>query len=108
MDDHNEVESWSYMWSYFFMKTTSISLSEAKVHLSAWSRRVEAGENIVVLKHNRPAFVIAPLPVVETRSVKKPGLAKGMIRMAADFDGTPESVIREFEDLTYNRSETVK
>ncbi len=69
------------------------------MHLSAWSQRVEAGENIVVMKHNRPAFVIAPLPAVETRKIKKPGLRKGKIRMAADFDKTPESVISAFEGL---------
>jgi antitoxin (DNA-binding transcriptional repressor) of toxin-antitoxin stability system len=81
------------------MKMTSIKLSEAKVHLSAWSRRVEAGENIVVLKHNRPAFVMAPLPAGEISHPKKPGLVKGRIRMAKDFDRTPESVIRAFEGV---------
>lgn len=79
------------------MNMTSIKLSDAKAHLSAWSRRVEAGESFVVLKHNRPAFVIAPLHASETHRIKKPGLAKGRIRMSADFDTTPESVIREFE-----------
>lgn len=79
------------------MKTTTISLSDAKVHLSAWSRRVESGESVVVMKHNRPSFVLAPLRDVETASVKKPGQAKGKIRMAGDFSETPESVIAVFE-----------
>ena len=86
------------------MKTTSTSLSEAKVHLSSWSRRVEAGETIVVCKHNRPAFVMAPLPTASQAHPKKPGLAKGKIRMATDFDRTPESVIEDFEGNASQRS----
>ena len=51
----------------------------------------------MVLNHSRPAFVMSPVPCAQRPHPKKPGLAKGKIHMAADFDRTPESVIRAFE-----------
>ena len=74
------------------MKITTVKFSDAKAHLLSWSRRAGAGETVVVLKHNRQAFLIAPLTTEAVGQVKKPGLAKGKIRMAKDFDRTPESV----------------
>ncbi len=76
---------------------TSIPFAEAKAHLSDLARRAEAGEAILVLKHNRPAFIIAPVPHSAAPSPKKPGIAKGRIRLAADFDRTPADVIRQFK-----------
>lgn len=76
---------------------TTTGISEAKAHLSLLGRRAAAGESTLVLKHRRPAFVIAPVPAVFKARVKKPGLAKGKIRMAADFDVTPNDVIANFE-----------
>lgn len=85
------------MWSYIGMKETLIAFSEAKAHLSAYARRAEAGQSTLVMKTHRPAFVIAPLPTEKRARVKKPGLAKGQIRMAPDFDQTPKEVIDGFE-----------
>ena len=52
----------------------------------------------VVLKHNRSAFLITPVPQSGMARTKTPGLARGRIHMASDFDATPEDVIRAFED----------
>jgi antitoxin (DNA-binding transcriptional repressor) of toxin-antitoxin stability system len=79
------------------MDMTTTDLSEAKAHLSLYGRRAEAGESTLVLKHRRPAFVIAPVPVVLRVRIKKPGLVKGKIQMAADFDHTPADLIAAFE-----------
>ncbi|MEK7994244.1 MAG: type II toxin-antitoxin system prevent-host-death family antitoxin [Planctomycetota bacterium] len=79
------------------MKTTTINLSEAKANLSACARRAEAGEVLTVLKHHRPVFVIAPAPAARKAQEKRPGLAEGRIRLAPDFDRTPDAVIRAFE-----------
>ena len=79
------------------MKVTSIPFTEAKAGLSRYGRMAEAGQTIIVSKHNRSAFVIAPVPKAEMAREKKPGLARGRIHMAADFDVTPEDVIRDFE-----------
>lgn len=76
---------------------TTTDLTEAKAHLSLYGRRAEDGETTLVLKHRRPAFVIAPVPVMFKARIKKPGLVRGKIRMAADFDITPDDVIATFE-----------
>lgn len=75
---------------------TTTDLTEAKSPLSLFGRHAEAGESPFVLKHRRPAFVIAPLPAMAKARVKKPGLAKGRIQVAVDVDNAPEEVIKAF------------
>ncbi len=79
------------------MKAISIPLTEAKAHLSEYGRLAEGGQITVVLKHQRPAFVIAPAPRGSEARLKRPGLALGKIHMAFDFDTTPEEVVKAFE-----------
>lgn len=79
------------------MKTISIPLTKAKARLSEYGRLAEEGQITIVLKHQRPAFIIAPAPRRFEARPKRPGLACGEIRMAADFDATPEEVINTFE-----------
>jgi antitoxin (DNA-binding transcriptional repressor) of toxin-antitoxin stability system len=79
------------------MKKTIITFSEAKAHLSEYGRRAQDGQATLVLKHRRPAFLIAPAPADTQRRTKTPGLARGRIHMTADFDVTPDAVINAFE-----------
>ncbi len=79
------------------MKATCISFTEAKTHLSRYGRLAEEGQTTLVCKHNRSAFLIAPVPASGRAHPKKPGLVRDRIRMADDFDATPEDVIRDFE-----------
>lgn len=79
------------------MTTTTIPFSEAKTHLSKYARRAEAGQGTLVLKHHRPAFVIMPVPGGVAGRTKHPGMARGRIRMAADFDATSVEILDAFE-----------
>ena len=79
------------------MTTTTIPFSEAKTHLSKYARRAEAGQGTLVLKHHRPAFVIMPVPGDAAGREKHPGVARGRIRMASDFDATPGEILDVFE-----------
>ena len=79
------------------MTTTTIPFSEAKTHLSRYARQAGVGQSILVLKHHRPAFVIAPPPPGTVEKTQRPGLARGRIHMAPDFDATPGDVIDAFE-----------
>jgi antitoxin (DNA-binding transcriptional repressor) of toxin-antitoxin stability system len=79
------------------MEAVTITFSEAKARLSLCGRRAQEGTTTTVLKHRRPAFVIAPVPVPHQHRPKKWGLAQGKIRMAPDFDPTPADVIAAFE-----------
>jgi antitoxin (DNA-binding transcriptional repressor) of toxin-antitoxin stability system len=87
----------SEFWSDYAMKMTTIAFTEAKAHLSEYGRRAETGEVTLVLKHRHPSFVIGPAPQTAQTRAKFPGLARGRIHMAPDFDVTPEDVINAFE-----------
>lgn len=70
---------------------SEIGLREAKAHLSELIDRVEDGETLTLTRHGKPVARI--VPVVERR----PGLLKGRIGMAADFDATPDWLTAAFE-----------
>ena len=79
------------------MKMTSVPFAEAKAHLSKYGRLAEEGQTTLVLKHRRSAFLIAPVPPAERARPKRPGLLRGRIHLAPDFDETPADVIDVFE-----------
>ena len=99
-EDHYLLDKGSLIWSYYTMKVTAIPFTEAKAHLSRYGRLAEEGQTTLVLKHHRSAFQITPVPSVSKAKSKTPGLARGQIHLALDFDATPEDVIRAFEGLT--------
>ncbi|HQS98786.1 MAG: antitoxin [Hydrogenophilales bacterium 16-64-46] len=64
------------------MKT--VNIHEAKTHLSALIAAVEAGEEVVIARANKP---VVKLVAVEPKPVQRiPGLHKGEFYMADDFD----------------------
>jgi len=46
---------------------TRVSLYEAKTHLSELGDRAALGEEIIVTKHGKPRFRLAPIPVAAAR-----------------------------------------
>jgi len=66
-------------------KPRHYNVAEAKAQFSTLVRRALQGEEIIVAKDNTPLVKIVPIGVVD----RKPGSAKGQIRMARDFDATP-------------------
>ena len=64
---------------------THINVQEAKTHLSRYLDQVEAGEVIVLCRHNQP---IAELRAVQPAAAAKPmrvaGLLKGQVHWDAD------------------------
>ena len=43
----------------------TISISNLKSHLSAELKRVQAGEALLVVDHQRPVAILSPLPATE-------------------------------------------
>ena len=43
------------------MPTTAVGLFEAKTHLSEYVARAERGEEVVIMRHNKPVAKIVPL-----------------------------------------------
>jgi len=70
---------------------TEIGLREAKAHLSELIDRVERGQTLTLTRYGKPVARI--VPVLERR----PGMLKGRIGMAADFDETPDWLVDAFE-----------
>jgi prevent-host-death family protein len=63
------------------------NIAEFKAHLSNLVNRALAGEEIIVARDNRPLLRLVPIESPQTR--RKPGSARGVVKVAADFDVTP-------------------
>lgn len=75
-----------------------INLDEVERNLSAYLKRVEAGETLVIARDNKP--VVELRPIKSEPMVPRPfGLCKGEFRVPDDFDTPlPEYIIDEFEE----------
>jgi prevent-host-death family protein len=73
----------------------TVNIHEAKTHLSRLVARVEAGEEIVLARGGRPVARLVPLGArVRPRT---PGLWRGRVKIAADFDAPIPELIDAFE-----------
>ena len=63
----------------------TVNIHEAKTHFSKLLARVSAGEEIVIARAGKPVARLVP---IEQPALKKrvPGIDKGKIWMAEDFD----------------------
>ena len=74
-----------------------LNIHEAKTHLSRYLKRLEAGETILLCRHNVPIAEIRPLP--KQRHTPRPlGTAKGKVKVPPEFfEPLPEDIVRAFE-----------
>lgn len=72
-----------------------VNVHEAKTHLSRLLDRVAAGEEIVLGKSGRP--IARLVPYRETPEPRRPGRLRGELRVAEDFDATPDGLLDQFE-----------
>ena len=66
----------------------SYNIAEFKAHLSNLVNRALAGEEVIVARDNKPLLKLVPIELPAAR--RKPGSARGMVKVAADFDATPQ------------------
>jgi prevent-host-death family protein len=72
----------------------ALNLYEAKTRLSSLVDQAAKGEEFVIAKNGRPMAKLVPF---KTTSRRKPGAARGKIRMSADFDAPlPPEVVAAF------------
>jgi len=72
-----------------------VNVHQAKTHLSRLLARVSLGEEIVIAKAGKP--VARLVPVRQPPQQRDPGLDKGKIWMAPDFDAPlPDEILDEF------------
>ncbi|HWH36965.1 MAG TPA: type II toxin-antitoxin system Phd/YefM family antitoxin [Candidatus Limnocylindrales bacterium] len=76
------------------MSKRQVNVHAAKTHLSRLLEEVEAGEEIVLARSGRP--VARLIPFKPRREPRVPGAWRGRIRMAPDFDATPDELTASF------------
>lgn len=77
------------------MITTNVG--EFKAHLSEYLKRVEAGETLVISRHNRPIAEIRPL-ATSSREPRPYGVDRGAFQVPDDFnEPLPANVQALFE-----------
>lgn len=72
-----------------------VNIHDAKTHLSRLVERVAAGEEIIIGRAGKPVARLVPYQA--KAEPRKPGMWKGKVTMAADFDVTPPEVIATFD-----------
>jgi prevent-host-death family protein len=71
------------------------NVHEAKTQFSRLLERVAAGEEVIIGKAGRP--VARLVPYVEGARPRVPGRWRKKVRIADDFDATPEEIVAAFE-----------
>lgn len=75
---------------------TVVNIHQAKTHFSRLVERAQAGEEIIIARAGKPVARLAPL--AQPTRQRRPGLLRGRIRIAGDFDAPlPEAILRAFE-----------
>ena len=76
---------------------TTLNLYEAKTQLSKLVERAAAGEEIVIAKAGKPMARLVQVEARPPKKLRKPGLLKGKVWIAEDFDEWPEDILASFE-----------
>ncbi len=68
---------------------TTVTVHEAKTHLSRWINRVLAGEQVVIARGKKPVVMLKPVDqgVGKRHIGGKPGF---LVHMSDDFDVSPD------------------
>ena len=64
------------------MSTQTIGLFEAKTHLSEVVARVEAGDEVVITRHNRPVAKIVPIVAADQDPAARRAAVNALLRSA--------------------------
>lgn len=74
---------------------TVTNIHEAKTHFSKLVERVEAGEEIVIGRAGKPVAMLVPYDGAARE--RRPGMLRGRVWMAPDFDDTDDDLRVLFE-----------
>lgn len=72
----------------------TVSVREFRENLAQYLRQAEAGNEIVVTSHGKSIAKLAPVTIGKPRVF---GVMRGKIRMAQDFQETPDDIIGAME-----------
>lgn len=74
---------------------SQVNVYEAKTQLSRLIERALSGEEVVIARAGKPLVRLVPVTPTPTHR-RRPGSARGQIRIAPDFDDLPEDVAEAF------------
>lgn len=75
---------------------TTVTVHQAKTHLSRLLRRVATGEEVLITRGGTP--VARLMPAVSRAEHRRLGLDRGKVVIADDFDAPlPEEIVASFE-----------
>lgn len=75
--------------------TEQVNIYEAKTQLSSLVERAAAGEEIVIARSGKPVARLMPLERASFR--RTPGVLRGQLRIAEDFDELPAELAAAFD-----------
>ena len=70
------------------------NISEAKAQLSALIEKVMAGQEVIIGKAGKPVARIVKYE--HSEQPRKPGIMRGKIKIAEDFDELPDDIAKAF------------
>ena len=75
-----------------------LNVHEAKTHLSQYLDRVEAGETIILCRHNRPIAEVRPIQEPQPSRSRSAGIDRGRFTVPKEFFAPlPTDVLSGFE-----------
>ena len=74
-----------------------MNIHDAKTHLSRLVDRAAAGEEITIARAGKPVARLVPYQAPTER--RTPGVWRGQVWMAADFDATDDQTVALFEGV---------
>lgn len=78
------------------MKTTVVTIHDAKTNLSRLIRKASSGEEVIIARGSKP--VARLVPIGETRAQRKPGSLKGSLVVGREFfDALPARELSAWE-----------
>jgi antitoxin (DNA-binding transcriptional repressor) of toxin-antitoxin stability system len=72
-----------------------VGVREFRDHLTTLLREAAAGQSVLITAHGKVLAELRPPP--PSAAPRRPGALRGQIRMAADFDATPDEVLDVME-----------
>jgi prevent-host-death family protein len=74
--------------------STQVNIHDAKTQLSSLLARVEAGEEVIISRANKP--IARLVPYAQPKPARRLGEAKGLVEIKPDFELLPDNFMEHF------------